>query len=401
MASSAAEVYLHIGLPKTGTSYLQDRLWKSRDQLSASGVLVPGAKRSAQNLAAWDLMGRRPRGADRPQVPGSWDALVKEVRDWSGSHAVISEEFLAFARAGQVRRAVQAFAPAQVHVVVTLRDLARVLVAAWQQQLAKGQHWTWEEYAAVVRDPESGPASAGVAFWLRQDAVRVLDTWQVAVPPERIHLVTVPQPGAPRELLLQRFAAATRLDPAWMAVESPGRGNVSVGTAEAEVLRRLNLALDDRLNERQYTRVVAYGVRPVLQDRSSSPGMRLPEEQSAWVTARATAMVTALRRRGHHVVGDLDDLLPVADEAAGRRPDEVDPAELADAAVAALAAAVEQHAKLWWRFRDRDHSAAADGSRLTSSARAAAGRARLSALRLADRSRLTRRLAIRYLNRSP
>lgn len=403
MTSSAADVYLHIGLPKTGTSYLQDRLWKSRDQLSASGVLVPGAKRSAQNLAAWDLMGRRPRGADRPQVPGSWDALVKEVRDWSGSHAIISEEFLAFARAGQVRRAVQAFAPAQVHVVVTLRDLARVLVAAWQQQLAKGQHWTWEEYAAAVRDPESGPASAGVAFWLRQDAVRVLDTWQVAVPPERIHLVTVPQAGAPRDLLLQRFAAATRLDPAWLRVDSPGRGNVSVGTAEAEVLRRLNLALDDRLNERQYTRVVAYGVRPVLQDRSSSPGMRLPEEHSAWVTTRATDMVAALRPRGHDVVGDLGDLLPVAGAEPGRRPGEVDPAELADAAVAALSAAVEQHAKLWWRFRDRDDPAApaADGSRLTSSARAAAGRARLSALRLADRSRITRRLAIRYLNRSP
>jgi hypothetical protein len=393
-----ADVYLHVGLPKTGTSYLQSLLWDSRATLGEHGVLVPGDRRAAQNHAVWDLMGRRPRRADQPMVPGSWQAVLTQVRAWAGTHAVLSEEFLAFARTRQARRAVEAFAPADVHVVVTVRDLARVLVGAWQQQLGKGHSWTWEEYAAAVRDPESGPAGAGIAFWLRQDVAKVLDNWESVVPRERIHVVTVPPSGSPRELLVHRFAAATRIDPAWL--HGGGElGNVSVGVAEAEVLRRLNLALENRLNERQYTRVVSNGLRPTLQDRPQAKRMGLPEEHRGWVTERAATMVDELRSRGYHVVGDLDDLLPVTGGADGTRPDEVDPDDLADAAIAALKASVEQHAQLWWRFRNRESAATADDtSRLSSLARTTAYRAKVATLHLADRNRLVRRALARYVS---
>jgi hypothetical protein len=396
--ASAAEVYLHVGLPKTGTSYLQSLLWDSRATLREHGVLVPGDRRAAHNHAVWDLMGRRPRGADQPMVPGSWQAVVSEVRGWSGTHAVLSEEFLAFARARQARRAVDAFSPADVHVVVTVRDLARVLVGAWQQQLGKGHTWTWEEYAAAVRDPESGPAGAGIAFWLRQDVAKVLDNWESAVPRERIHVVTVPPAGSPHELLVQRFAAAVRVDPAWL--HGGGElGNVSVGVAEAEVLRRLNLGLGNRLNERQYTRVVSNGLRPILQDRSHTARMGLPEEHRGWVSERAVTMIGELRSRGYHVEGDLDDLLPAPGSADEIRPDEVRPEALAEAAIAALQASVEQQAQLWWRFRTRESPTSADGtSRLTSLARTTAYRAKVSALHLADRNRLVRRALARYVS---
>ena len=393
-----ADVYLHIGLPKTGTSYLQSLLWDSRETLAGHGVLVPGDRRAGHNHAVWDLMGRRPRGADQPTVPGSWQAVVTEVRAWSGTHVVVSEEFLAFARPRQARRAVEAFSPAEVHVVVTVRDLARVLVGAWQQQLGKGHSWTWEEYAAAVREPENGPAGAGIAFWLRQDVGRVLDNWESTVPRHRIHVVTVPPPGSPRELLVQRFAAATRLELAWL--HGGGElGNVSVGVAEAEVLRRLNLGLNNRLNERQYTRVVSNGLRPVLQDRPHTSRMGLPQEHRGWVSERATKMVDELRGRGYHVVGDLHDLLPATGTGREVRPDDVEPGDLAEAAIAALQASVEQHAQLWWRLRARDSSTAADNTaRLTGLARTTAYRAKVSALHLADRNRLLRRALARYVS---
>jgi len=397
---TAADVYLHIGLPKTGTSYLQGLLWDSRQMLAAHGVLVPGDRRAAQNHAVWDFMGRRTRGAEQPLVSGSWQAVVAEVCAWSGTHAVISEEFLAFAGTRQAKRAVAAFSPAPVHVVVTVRDLARVLVGAWQQQIGQGHTWTWNEYAAAVRDPQAGPAGAGIAFWLRQDVGRVLDNWETAVPRERIHVVTVPPPGSPRELLVERFAAATQLDPAWLH----GAGefdNVSVGAPEAEVLRRLNLGLGNRLNERQYTRVVSKGLRPVLQSRPRSARMGLPKEHLGWVTERAHTMVDELRKRGYNVWGELDDLLPVAGNADEINPDQVEPDALADAAIAALQAAVEQHAQLWWRLRDRESPATLDDpSRLTAFARGTAYRAKVSALYLADRNRLVRRALDGYLRRS-
>ncbi len=389
-----ADVYLHIGLSKTGTSYLQQALWANRKQLRAAGVLVPGDRPLFRSLAVWDLMGRRPRGADLPQVPGSWQALVDAVKDWDGTHAVVSEEGLALARPRQVGRAVESFAPSSVHVVVTVRDLLHVIPATWQQELARGATWTLEEYLAAVRDPESGPVAAGVAFWLRQDVTRMLDAWEAVVPRDRIHIVTVPPSGSPRGLLLERFAAAARFDSSGFATED-NPSNESVGVVEAEVLRRLNRALGDRLTERQYTRVVARGVREALQERRDTARIAFPAEHVGWVRERAGSMVDELRRRDYDVSGNLDDLLVAADSAPEHQ--RIEPAELADAALAALQASVEQHAQLWQRVRTREPAATDEASRAGSFVRATGYRARVAALGLADRNRLVRRALTRYL----
>ena len=41
----AAKVFLHIGLPKTGTTYLQTVMWADRERMRAQGVLLPGRER--------------------------------------------------------------------------------------------------------------------------------------------------------------------------------------------------------------------------------------------------------------------------------------------------------------------------------------------------------------------
>lgn len=35
-------IYLHIGAPKTGTTYLQNVLWRNRERLRTDGLLYPG-----------------------------------------------------------------------------------------------------------------------------------------------------------------------------------------------------------------------------------------------------------------------------------------------------------------------------------------------------------------------
>lgn len=398
--TGVTDVYLHIGLPKTGTSYLQEVLWQSREQLSTAGVLVPGTNRHAQRMAVWDLMGRRLRGVDQPEVAGSWQALVQAVSNWSGSSVVISEEFLTNARPGQARKAVSALSPARVHVVVTARDLAQVVGSAWQQQLGKGRTWTWEEFIAAVRDPQHGPATAGVAFWLHQDLVRVLDTWGAAVPHSRVHVVTVPPPGQPRHLLLERFAAATGLDTARLVAEVPA-ANESVGAVEAEVSRRLNVGLGGRLNEQQYAAAVQRAVRPALRDRKSSQRIRVPASELEWLTPRATELVRAVRSGGYQVHGDLEDLIPSADAAGDRRPDDVDDDELAEATMTALVAVTEKYGQLWSRTRRRDTPAeTASAHRLASQARAYSFRAQLAVLALADRHRWVNKAVGAYLRRS-
>ncbi|MGH3307442.1 MAG: hypothetical protein ACRDOX_07100, partial [Nocardioides sp.] len=245
-----SRAYVHIGLPKTGTSYLQQTLWSSKDALAADGVLVPGERHQVQRQAIWDLLGRRLRGVGQPEIAGAWPALVETVQAWAGDTVLLSEEFLVHARRGEVRKIVEALGPAEIHVVVTVRDLGRAIGSMWQQEVAKQLTLPWPEYVAAVRDPSAGKPMAGVAFWLRYDLEKILATWETAVPRERIHVLTVPPAGGPVTVLLERFAQATGIDHDSLT-PADGPVNQAVGVTGTEVLLRLNHDLAT-LDERQY-----------------------------------------------------------------------------------------------------------------------------------------------------
>jgi hypothetical protein len=394
------DVYLHIGLQKTGTSYLQRTLWDSRDALAGKGVLVPGATFNAHTLATWDLLGRRPKGADLPAVPGSWQGLVDEINAFDGSSAVISHEILMHARPKDVKRIARDFVGTNVHVVLTVRDLGRTIGSAWQQELGKGQSWSWDEYVAAVHEPEKWPPTAGVAFWLRQDPIKILNVWEAAVPRERIHIVTLPPPGAPVTRLMERFAAAIGIPIGALTAERPAV-NSGVGAVEAEVLRRLNAQLDGKLNERQYMHVVQRGVRRGLAPQDASRPILLDANELGWVQEWARELVTTLADRGYPVSGDLADLIPqppagLDQGAAGQVSD----AEVADAAMRALVAVTGAYADFWWRARRRDRqSAASTTARFSSWGRSLSFRARTAALELADRNKVMAKAANSYLRR--
>ncbi len=390
-------VYIHVGLPKTGTSYLQKTLWASQDRLSRAGVLVPGENQQFQRHAVWDLLGRRLRGVDQPEVPGSWQALLASVQTWQGEQVVLSEEFLVHAGPGVPQRLVKDFQPAEVHIVVTVRDLERVLGSMWQQNLAKARSWCWPEFVAAVRDPEHGPPTAGVAFWLRYDLRRVLAIWAEAVPADRIHIVVVPPAGSSPTVLLERFAVAADLNV--RALTPPHKEvNTALGLVEAELLRRLNSNLDGRLNERQYRHVVGL-LKPVLRRRrGSNAAITLPRGERNWVAEASRELVEYLRGSPYDVVGDLDELLSSPDSDLGDDSHDVADDELADAAIAALTALAEHHATYWWKMRSRERVSRADArTRLSSARRALVFQVKVRALEAADSNRLLARAAGLYL----
>src|SRR3954464_13914523 len=48
-------VFLHIGEPKSGTTFVQQVMWSNRDQLARQGVLLPGAHAQDHFRANQDL----------------------------------------------------------------------------------------------------------------------------------------------------------------------------------------------------------------------------------------------------------------------------------------------------------------------------------------------------------
>jgi hypothetical protein len=394
---STREVYVHVGLPKSGTTYLQRAMRISRDALAEQGVLFPGTATDFQRQAAWDLLGRRLRGVDQSHLPGSWRRLVNAVQEWDGDKVVISEEFLVHARERHIRRLQRDFSPAQLHVVVTVRDLERTIRSMWQQELAMSRTWTLAEFLTAVREPASGSATAGVRFWLRFDLDRILRTWASVVPPERIHIVVVPPPGTPAGILAERFAEAIGLEPGVLTLpEEPV--NTSVGIAEAEVLRRLNSALGGRLDDRQYVYLMKHVIRPALRQRSGVP-IRIPKEDLEWIRERGCELADVLKSRPYHVVGDRSELVPPISDDADEPPEGVQEAAIADAALSALSVTMEHYARHGLKISRRGTGKASAVTKVASSARALTFKARFGVLESADKNRVASKAANLYLRR--
>jgi hypothetical protein len=399
VAVAANSVFLHVGLPKTGTTYIQTALWESRDRLAEAGVLVPGRTRQSTWQAVSDLLGRRPRGTDAPKVEGSGDVMLEAIREWHGDRVILSHELLGTATSRQAQRLVRALGPRDVHVVLTVRDYSRLLPSVWQQEIRKGRTWTWEEFLNAVQDPERGPATAGVAFWLRFDAERILRIWGELIPASNLHVVIVPPPRAAPDALLARFAEATGVDARALVVARPD-ANTTIGLAETEVLRRLNVALAGSLNEREYTRVVGKGVVPALQERQASTRATLPLDQQKWAAAKSADLVTFLQEHRCQVVGDLADLTPSPGQG-GHDADELTDADLVEPMQAALVAVSQAYATFWSNNRRHEQTVSADVStRAASRARALIYRVRISVLERADDNRVFGSIARTYLKRT-
>ncbi|WP_253289472.1 hypothetical protein [Verrucosispora sioxanthis] len=108
----ARRVYLHIGAPKTGSTYVQNVLWNNSAALADAGILLP-ASAAAHDHAMADLRAAPWRDSD---AYWTWDRLAEKVRDWPGD-AIISNEGLGAATDAQAARAVQSLEAAEVHVI--------------------------------------------------------------------------------------------------------------------------------------------------------------------------------------------------------------------------------------------------------------------------------------------
>jgi hypothetical protein len=393
MATAADRLaFLHVGLHKTGTTYLQSVLRANRAELHAQGVEYLADRASPQRSATRDLKGTLGRGFDDPRVPGAWDRLVAGVAERDAPAVLISDEGLGSAKPRQIHRAVSSFEGREVHVVVTVRDIARVLVSQWQEQVKNDHAWTWAEYVAAVRDPADAAASAARGFWSRQDVCSILAAWEREVPPDRIHVVTVPAPGTPPFELLRRFSTVVGFDPTSLP-NVPRWANESIGAAGTEVIRRMNQRLGGRLNEPAYSRAVKGKLARALAARDDAGSLILPDAHREWARTHSDHVVSTLCERGYRVVGDLDELRAV-EEPVGRTPDEYTPDELLEASIDGLAAMVEEYATSWWTHKKEAlDDAAQAGPPVRLGARGAWRRARRAARRLARRTPGLRGLA--------
>jgi len=309
----ATEVFLHIGPPKTGTTYLQDVLWHNREVLRRQGVVVPGRSPVSQFHAAVEVVGRNASRLDNTRTTMAWDRLMQEVAYVEGERVVISHENFGQAGPGAVRRVLADLAPARVHVVSTARAPVRVAPAAWQERLKNRSEQPWPAFVSELRAP--GP------FW-HQHGGGALAVWAAALDPSRVHVVTVPPEGSPPGLLWRRFAQLIGVEPN-TCEHRFHRRNTSLGVEGAALLRRLNADLRDT-GWPTYRVAVKHALAEVLAEHPVQ-AVRLSAADARMLDARAAEHVASVQRHGWHVVGDLADLV-----AGSEAPEQVDNDATAD-----------------------------------------------------------------------
>jgi hypothetical protein len=322
-------LYLHIGLPKSGSTFVQSLLGGNRQALKEHGFVYPYVEQEGMFHAAVEMSGRPDYwGLSRSQIAGTFAQLLRRGRNLGGT-MVLSHEIFGGASREQIEVIGQHVADLDLHVVVTVRDIGRTITAQWQEQVKNGSRQPFADYAdGILSSLPEEPAGAVRGFWRGQNLGWLLQRWSTLAPPERTHVVVTPSGGAGPEVLWHRFAAAIglpldALDPSTV----PAR-NESLGAPQIKFLREVNEALDDRLEQPWFSIVAKRWFAQSLLSQVSAHKPITPAPVAERLTAVTQAWIGLLESGGYQVYGDLDELLPDVPSPDARHPDVATPEEM-------------------------------------------------------------------------
>src|SRR5262249_45899181 len=139
-------------------------MWSNRAELAAQGVVLPGHHAQDHFRASQDLRGiQKLASAPAGSWTGEWEILARQAAQaaQAGKTAVISHELFSAADGQQAGRAVAALQPAEVHIVITVRDMASLLPAEWQETVKHRKARAWGDWLGDVVHTQTGGARRG------------------------------------------------------------------------------------------------------------------------------------------------------------------------------------------------------------------------------------------------
>ena len=310
---------LHIGPHKTGSTAVQGAFHLARERLATQGVVYPGQGRQP----LWPILAvtGQPalRGEPSPKM-AYWDRLVRDIQAAGHQHVFLSSEFFAEADDESVRRVVEDLGGSDVHVVVTLRSLTRILPSQWQQYLQNGYDFPYLEWLdGILSRPPRTPTPG---FWRRHRHDALVARWASVVGVQNLTTVVVDESDP--LMLLRAFELMLGLPEGFLALEE-ARTNRSLTVAEAELVRQLNEEFSRRpWPDRSYARLMRYGaverMKTARQPAPDEPRITTP----AWALARAAEISAEMAENiialGVNIVGDISTLGQFPAEMSATEP---------------------------------------------------------------------------------
>ena len=288
-------LYLHIGLPKTGSTYLQQWLTLNRAALAAAKVWVPPRPLLAHRIAAEFITDER--RAARQDVKHIKTVSFEEARDQLGpavadprfASGILSSEYFCECPPREVTALREVTGDAIVYVVLFLRRQDRLFESGYNQEI-KAMGATY-----VIGPPRYSPK----ADWLV-----LYESWAAAFGEQNLRIVNYDVIAERRELL-PAFLKAVDLSADLVTTTHTDIADGQNQSLPANLLefKRLANALGDLELEQWLYRVIDAGM--------PGPAFRLPPEIARQHLALYAESNRKLARRlGMH---DSDDLFPAAD----------------------------------------------------------------------------------------
>jgi len=275
----------------------------------------------------------------KPTPRGRFEKLQSQVNDASG-RIVVSSEFFCEAQVEAASKAIADLGGDRVQVVITLRNLGRLLPSSWQQYLKYGIGATYDRWLDNVFN-ERGGTQISPTFWNRHDHGAVVQRWAEAAGAD--HVTVLILEDVDRSANFIAFAQMLGLPEDVLTSRMDLTSNRSMTAGEAELLRRLNRAIKPELTWDEYEKYVRNGVaRRMVEGREPSadePRLHTPDWALDAAAVEGNIAADAIAASGVRVLGDLDALRRRVDSPPAVEGELVIPA---DVAVHALASSIRE-----------------------------------------------------------
>lgn len=225
-------------------------------------------------------------------------------------------------------------------VIVTLRNLGKLLPSSWQQYLKYGLTTAYEKW---LEDVFANPGASKISptFWRRHDHGDVLTRWSKAVGAQNVNVLVLED--VDRSAQFHAFAQMLDVPEDLLVSRMNLTSNRSMTAAEAELLVRLNKKVKKQLQWTDYVRLVRRGVAlRMVEGREPGPDeprLVTPDWALDAAAEQGAKSVAIIKSLGVNVYGDLDALetrVPSSLESSH------EPSQMPiDAAVAAVTAVIE------------------------------------------------------------
>jgi len=310
---------LHIGPHKTGTTSLQSAFHACRDAVMEQGVHYAGRGRHPMGAVLAAIGHSSPRHDDHtPPDTRKWERILREIHTTDAPRVLLSSEFFADARNRSIRSVIEQVGAEQVHVVVTLRPLAKIIPSQWQQYVQSGATMPFDEWLTTIfENPETA-----AKFWRRHRHDRLIERWAAVVGDDRVTAVVVDD--SDHDSVLRSFEQIMGLRTGTLVADR-SLVNRSLMRGEVEAVRAFNVEFwNAHLPRSLHTRLIRSGASHYLQARKPEPDedkVLMPR----WALDRACAVtdeiIAGITATNITVTGDLDLLRqqPRSQETAGQQ----------------------------------------------------------------------------------